>query len=372
MEPDEKGFLYPVVDQDVCLHCGKCETTCPVLNIDRFQIPTQSLFYGCKNSDDSIRRSSSSGGFFYELARSVIEQDGVVFGARFSDDFKRVYHAGATTMDEVRPLMVSKYVQSEIGQSYDYVKKYLNEGRLVLFSGTPCQIAGLRSFLGDVPDHLLLAEVVCHGIPSAKVWDIYLTELEKQHNSKVNRVTFRDKTNGWHRSDFVAGFVDGTEFRQSNSDNPFMKAFLKNLSIRPSCSACRFKRFVSGADITMGDFWGSTELGPSYSDDTGISVVAFNTDKGWHCFDLIRQGFVGVVQLNEKTAYTFNESYAGSAVLNEHSTSFFTSLSKGSFSELVTGLITDVKKQSGKSKSLPERYYRRIVKLFKDIKNGKS
>ena len=368
MEPDEKGFLYPVVDRDICLHCGLCETTCPVLNKDRFQIPAHSLFYGCKNSDDSVRRSSSSGGFFHELARSVIEQGGVVFGAKFSDDFKRVYHACATTMDEVRPMMVSKYVQSEIGQSYDNVKKLLNEGRTVLFSGTPCQIAGLKSFIGDEPDHLILAEVVCHGIPSAMVWDIYLTELENQHHSKVNHVSFRDKTNGWHRSDFVVGFEDGTEFRQANSDNPFMKAFLKNLSIRPSCSACHFKRFVSGADITMGDFWGSTELGPSYSDDTGISIVALNTNKGCHCFDWVRQGLVGVVELDEKTAFTFNESYAGSVVLNENSAIFFASLSKGIFSELVSGLITDVKKQSGNSKNIPVRYYRRFVKLFKGNK----
>jgi coenzyme F420-reducing hydrogenase beta subunit len=373
MRSDEKGFLYPFVERDACLQCGLCETICPVLNSEKNKSPVNSTFYGCKNSDDSVRRSSSSGGFFYELARSVINRNGVVFGARFSEDFKRVYHSAATTLDEVGPLMVSKYVQSEIRQSYVYVKEYLEKGREVLYTGTPCQIAGLRLFLGDVPDHLLLAEVVCHGIPSAKVWDIYLTELEKQYKSKVNHVTFRDKTNGWHRSDFVAGFEDGTEFRQANSDNPFMKAFLENLSIRPSCSACHFKRFVSGADFTMGDFWGSTELGPSYSDDTGISVIALNTDKGRHWFDLIRKGLEGVVELDEKTAYTFNNSYARSAVLNEHSAVFFASLSQGCFSELVCGLSDDVKKQSGQSKSIPVHYYRRIVKLFKDIiKNGQS
>ena len=148
MEPDEKGFLYPNVDRIVCLQCGNCEAVCPVLNKERFHTPVGSIFYGCKNSDDSIRLASSSGGLFHELAKCVIDKGGIVFGARFSEDFKKVYHSEAQTMDEVRPMMVSKYVQSEIGQSYSEVEDFLKEGMTVLFTGTPCQIAGLRSFLG--------------------------------------------------------------------------------------------------------------------------------------------------------------------------------------------------------------------------------
>ena len=147
MKPDEKGFLYPEVDRDVCLHCGNCETVCPVLNKERFRTPSDSVFYGCKNSDDSIRLASSSGGFFYELAKSVIDKGGIVFGARFSEDFKKVYHTGAATMDEVRQMMVSKYVQSETGRSFAEIRDYLEQGKTVLFTGTPCQIAGLKGFL---------------------------------------------------------------------------------------------------------------------------------------------------------------------------------------------------------------------------------
>lgn len=343
MSADEHGFRYPHVDRSSCINCGKCESACPVLN-NRPSHPA-SVFYGCKHIDDEVRRHSSSGGFFYELAREFIMSDGAVFGAAFSEDYHKVVHVQASTLEELEPIRVSKYVQSEVDSSFPLVKAALGRGQRVLFSGTPCQIAGIKSFIGEVPDNLILAEVICHGVPSPKVWDIYLSGLENNHGSKVKFVTFRDKSKSWRKSDFMAMFEDGTEFRQPNSDNPYMKAFLKNLSLRPSCTRCRFKRFTSGADLTMGDFWGSTELGDSYNDDIGISVVALNTLKGRSFFDSAEDNLTGVVKLSEKQAFVFNESYRESALESIFKEKFYSAFDCDSVESVVDNLTNRIESQ---------------------------
>jgi coenzyme F420-reducing hydrogenase beta subunit len=299
------------------------------------------------------------------LAKSVISSGGVVFGAAFSSDFHKVVHIQATTLEELEPIRVSKYVQSEVDSSFPLVKAALRQGKTVLFSGTPCQIAGIKSYVGEVPDNLILAEVVCHGVPSPKVWDVYLSDLEKDHGSKVSFVSFRDKSRSWRKSDFLVLFEDGTEFRQPNSENPYMTAFLKNLSLRSSCTRCRFKSFASGADITMGDFWGSTELGNSFNDDIGISVIALNTEKGHSFFDLIKPGFTGVIEVDEKTAFTFNESFCLSANGNEDSESFFGFLSDYTFAELVSKFAQDNNDRTVRQSSHTASVIRRIFKFFK-------
>lgn len=277
---------------------------------------------------------------------------GVVFGAAFSEDYHKVVHVQASTLEELEPIRVSKYVQSEVDSSFPLVKAALGRGQSVLFSGTPCQIAGIKSFIGEVPDNLILAEVICHGVPSPKVWDIYLSGLEKSHGSKVKFVSFRDKSKSWRKSDFLALFENGDEFRQPNSENPYMKAFLRNLSLRLSCTRCRFKSFSSGADITMGDFWGSTELGDSYNDDIGISVVALNTLKGCSFFDSAKDNLAGVVKLSEKQAFVFNESYRESSIRNPNDQRFISSIGDGNFESFVD-VLSDQTESQKERRSLP-------------------
>lgn len=364
MESDKKGFLYPKVDRSICIQCGNCETACPALNQKFFKAPSESVFYGCKNSDDSIRLDSSSGGFFHELARGVIDKGGIVYGARFSEDFKKVFHTAAVVMCDVRPMMVSKYVQSEIGLSFVGVKQRLVEGRVVLFTGTPCQIAGLRSFLGRDYDNLILAEIVCHGVPSPRVWDIYLSSLENEYSGKTTFVTFRDKSRSWRHSDFRVEFDNGRSFVQPNRDNPYMNSFLWNLNLRDSCTNCKFKKSISGADITMGDFWGSSEVSGQYDDDIGISVVALNTAKGREVFEHIRESMKGVVELNESSAFVFNTSYSMSSIHNDNSEVFMSQLGLDSFSDLVQSLVPEETRLSLKQFSF-------IQKLFKKVFNSK-
>ena len=334
MRQNKNGFRYPYVDLSACIRCGKCSRVCPILNVTR-NSREKHVFYGCKHKDDEVRQNSSSGGFFYELARYVISTGGVVFGAAFTEDFHKVVHIHAKSLKELSLIRVSKYIQSEIELSLPATKEYLTNSRLVLFSGTPCQIAGLKSYLGDSYDNLVLTEVVCHGVPSPKVWDLYLSNLENSRNSKARFVTFRDKVKSWRYSDFVVCFDNGTEFRQANADNLYMNAFLTSLSIRQSCTNCRFKRFRSGADITMGDFWGSTELGASYQDDIGISVISINSDKGQRFFDQIMGSFKDIVKLNEKEAFIFNESYAKSALVDQYSSVFLDSCNCDNIEELI-------------------------------------
>ena len=241
-------------------------------------------------------------------------------------------------MDEVRPMMVSKYVQSEVGQSFVKVRDYLNIGKTVLFTGTPCQIAGLHSFIGD-NDNLILAEIICHGVPSPKVWNIYLSSLENEYRGKATFVSFRDKSRSWRQSDFKVEFDNGQSFIQPNKDNPYMKSFLRNLILRDSCNNCKFKRFASGTDISMGDFWGSTELGASYSDDFGISVIALHTPKVRRCFEDISCNMTGVLKIDEKVAFTFNESYKDCASKNQNAESFMSRVGFEDFSPLVDEMI---------------------------------
>lgn len=365
MTPDVKGFPYPEVDREICLQCGNCEAVCPVVNQEGFKAPEESVFYGCKNSDDSIRLASSSGGFFYELAKGVIDKGGVVFGARFSEDYKKVYHTAAITIDEVRPMMVSKYVQSEIGLSYIAVRNYLKEGRVVLFTGTPCQVAGLRSFLGEDYDNLILAEIVCHGVPSPKVWDLYLSSLEKEYGGKASFVTFRDKSRSWRHSDFRVEFDNGNSFIQPNKDNPYMKSFLRNLNIRESCTDCEFKRFASGADITMGDFWGSTEIGLTYNDDVGISVIALHSDKGFSWFKAVNHRMYDIVQLSEKSAYVFNESVFISASKHDGSELFYNRIEREPFDGVVEDMLKDDLRISNNRTNSSVSLLHRLLRLIK-------
>ena len=364
MSADEQGFRYPKIDRSSCISCGQCESVCPVRNLADSNQP-ESHFYGCKHVDDEVRRRSSSGGFFYELAKSVILSGGTVFGAAFSDDCHRVEHIQVSTLDALERIRVSKYVQSETESSYPLVKEALGQGKTVLFSGTPCQISGIKSYIGQVPENLILAEVVCHGVPSQKVWDIYLSGLEKDRGCKVRSVSFRDKSKSWRKSDFLVLFEDGTEFRQPNSENPYMRAFLKNLSLRPSCSDCRFKRFSSGADITMGDFWGSTELGDSFNDDIGISVVALNTQKGRKCFDSVKAGLMDVVKLSENQAFVFNEGYRKSSVRNELATVFFAGLQQKDFAQLVSDMTVDAEPLQSRKESFLYAVTKRLKNLFR-------
>ena len=243
MQSDVEGFLYPVVDRDLCTNCGLCEQACPVINQASSRKPLK--VYAAKSNDEELRRQSSSGGIFTLLAEAVIHEGGVVFGARFDGQWN-VVHSWTDTPDGLVAFRGSKYVQSVIGNTYNEAKEFLRQGRKVLFTGTPCQIAGLKKFLRKDYDNLLTVDIICHGVPSPLVWQNYIDEMRTKGD--IVDVSFRDKTYGWAQYAFSLSYVtpsvDASEFLERHtaliprSENVFMRGFLANLYLRPSCYAC--------------------------------------------------------------------------------------------------------------------------------------
>lgn len=275
MHEDDEGFLYPYVDSSTCIDCGLCEKVCPVLNQSAERRPLEC--YAAKNADETVRSKCSSGGIFIPIATSVIKEGGVVFGAKYNEKWELV-HASAQTLQEIDSFRGSKYVQSKIGTTFIEAEQYLKEGRKVLFSGTPCQIAALHKFLRKDFDNLITVDVVCHGTPSPMVWRDYKSQLPMDG---VKEIRMKDKSTGWRSYSFSLFGEDGTPtFSERASTNKYLMAFSRNLTLRPSCFRCPAKAGKSGSDITLADYWGIEKLLPSMDDNKGTSFVCANTDNG--------------------------------------------------------------------------------------------
>lgn len=280
MQQDAEGFFYPKVDTSVCIDCHLCERVCPVINQSVERKPLRT--FAAKSPIDDVRIQSSSGGLFTLLAEHTIEQGGIVFGVRWDEEWN-VRHDYTETKEELVKFRSSKYVQSIIGDSYLKAEKFLKEGREVMFTGTPCQIAGLKHFLRKEYDNLLTVEVICHSVPSAAVWQQYLSEkLQSLKWDKlyIRHISFRDKRTGWKGYSFTIENKKSEVYTELASKNSFMRGFLADLYTRPSCHACPAKQLRSGSDITLGDFWGIETLMPKIDDNRGVSAVLANTEKG--------------------------------------------------------------------------------------------
>lgn len=332
MHDDKEGFLYPVIDTAVCIDCGLCEKVCPVLNQNNARKPLQ--VFAAKNKNEIQRLHSSSGGIFILLAEQIIQNGGVVFGARFDKNWE-VEHCYAETIEELQPLMRSKYVQSRIANTYKEAESFLKHGRQVLFVGTSCQIAGLHKFLRKDYDNLLTVDFICHGVPSPGVWRKYLEEIISDKSSRsevagkntvlpfslksvpvITGINFREKQLGgyrWKKFGFVVHEKSPFKGDQNSvllstvfNENDFMRGFLSNLILRPSCYSCPAKDGKSGSDLTIADFWGINNFYPEFDDDKGVGVVFVHTEKGKSIFSSIEVEYMEV-QYDE--AVRANSSY---------------------------------------------------------------
>lgn len=280
MKVDQEGFWYPAVDKEKCIKCGLCEKRCPILN--DMNIENTPHAYACYNKDEEIRKESSSGGIFTLLASNIIDNGGIVYGAAFNQNFE-VEHIEVTNKQDLSKLRGSKYVQSKLGNTYSKIKEHLNQNKLVYFSGTPCQIDGLLCFLNKKYDNLICQDIVCHGVPSPKIWKHYLKKFDLEKNAKIS---FRDKSTGWDSYSFSIK-QDNNSFKELSSQNEYMKVFLKDLCLRPSCYDCHSKSLHRNSDITLADFWGIKDVCPEMYDNKGTSLVFINSDKGKELFDKI-------------------------------------------------------------------------------------
>lgn len=310
MEADEQGFLYPKVDLDRCIDCHLCEKVCPVINQSEPRKPLGT--YAAKNKDAEIQRQSSSGGVFFALAEKIIEDGGVVFGARFDENWE-VIHDFAESHEQVKAFLGSKYVQSKIGNTYSQAEAFLKEERKVLFSGTPCQIAGLRLFLKkDYGDILILVDTACHGVPSPMIWKEFLIENSKNNGYSINSIydiSFRDKRNGWDK--YGMRIVYKKNGRQNEwfcplTENVFMNGFLNDLYLRPSCYACPAKCGKSHSDMMLADFWGLRNAYPSYYKEGYYSLILVKSLKGKRVLQCTRH--ISFCEANYKHALAGNPS----------------------------------------------------------------
>ena len=314
MISDEHGCKHPIVDKKKCVKCHRCEKICPVLNVWRPYDDKQVICLAAKAKDEAIRLESSSGGVFYILGRYVIEQGGCVFGCVWQKPDILAVHEKTETLDKLAEMRRSKYVQSNLGDVLQECKQELEKGKLVLFSGTPCQIAGLNHYLGKKYDNLITVEVICHGVPMPSVFDAYKRQLQIHFHKKLVDLTFKVKDKSWRDSSFYAIF-EGNEEQVplgTINMNPYGKAFVLNLSLRECCFHCFCKAGVSHADITLGDFWGIERVYPELDDDRGTSAVMLFTSKAEKLWESIAHGMI-FRKCEQELVIRNNECYSKSS-----------------------------------------------------------
>lgn len=334
MMADAEGFFYPKVDESRCIRCGLCEKVCPVLQVKAEDTSQQVAAVAARNLNDGIRQQSSSGGVFTLLAEQIIAEGGVVFGAVWREDYRAVEHIAVRTEAGLAKLRSSKYLQSTIGTCYAQAKESLNRGEAVLFSGTPCQIEGLRRFLGKDYPRLLCVDLVCHGVPAPAVWRHYLQECQEQKNSEVTAVTFRDKSTGWKSYCVTMDFANGEKQSLPVSGEPYMRAFLSNACLRPSCHDCRFKKRNRESDLTLADFWGIEEVCPDMDDNRGTSLVLIHTPAGYAAMTAIRDRILSE-PVDVSAALRQNPSAVVSSAVHENREAFLRSLESTAFPSAV-------------------------------------
>lgn len=290
MISDEDGFCYPQIDMSKCVHCGKCAMVCP-MEKSATNNSTSFQAFAAYSSIEKYISNSSSGGIFPEIAAWVIQNGGAVYGAIMDENFN-VFHARIDQLSDIHSMQGSKYVQSEMGEIMSQCKEDLKNGKYVFFTGTGCQISGLKQFLGKEYENLLTADVICHGVPSNFFFKKYIEFLEKKHRGKLREICFRDKRkNGWSITQRyqIQRRKKVKDYYLNRYLSEYFTAFLDGMIARESCYVCPFATLNRPADITMGDFWGYQRTRPDLTHKEGLSLLLVNTEKGMHIVKTLRE-----------------------------------------------------------------------------------
>lgn len=333
MLEDEEGFIYPKIDENKCIKCGACEKICPCIKQIKNTNFKKPKMLASWSLNEENRRTSSSGGCFFEIAKDIINQGGIVVGSAFDDELN-VVHKIVDCIEALDKLKGSKYVQSKIGNCYIQTREHLNNGKMVFFVGTPCQIAGLYEFLrGKEYDNLYTSDIICHGVPSNKVYRKYLEEQEGKYNSKIKNISFRNKTYGWKKFSMKIDFENKKTYIKTLNSDLYMRAFLSDICLRPSCYECKFAKLPRVADITLGDFWGVYNINSKLDDDKGTSELVINSKKGEELLEKIRDKLY-IEELELEDGIKENPCLVGSVKIPENREKFFIDLDKLTLSKL--------------------------------------
>jgi coenzyme F420-reducing hydrogenase beta subunit len=293
MKTDQEGFNYPEIDKDKCIECNQCRKICPFnSNYDTKNNFEEPEVYAVKNKNEKIRLNSSSGGIFTILAERILKKDGIVYGAAFDEKFK-VEHMKIKKKPDLHIFRGSKYVQSDLNEIFLEVENDLKNNKYVLFSGTPCQIAGLNAHVDkELKNKLFLIDLVCAGVPSPEIWDEYISLLLQKQHLNIDYYTFRSKIDGWHNSKTLIKLKNKEMIVDDDFLDSFKSIFNKHVALRPSCHSCPYTNFNRPGDITIGDFWGIEDHMPEFDDDKGISLILVNTKKGKELFEDINDKII--------------------------------------------------------------------------------
>ena len=366
MTPDSEGFAYPVVDADRCTQCGQCVRVCPLIDPgdsirpDRTESP---IVLAAWNKDNETRVLSTSGGIFSALATAVFNDSGYVSGAIYNDH-RSVEHTLTNDPSRLAELRSSKYLQSDVGETYKEVKEALKKGARVLICGAPCQIAGLYNYLGKDYDNLITASFVCLGVSSPKSYQKYIDWLEGKYGAKVKSVKFKSKEYGWHRFSTKATFENGKEYLEDRYHDVYMKSLLTLRCVRPACYHCAFKGLPLQADITLADFWGIENHRPDLDSDTGTSAVLLNSEKGIRFFSPLTE----TICSEPMPLYQFaagNKALTKSIEPHPKRAEFFRNLDSQPFDQLVNRLTRKSFKNKILSKLKSSPRYPQIKSIIK-------
>lgn len=328
---DAEGFIYPIFNREACVNCHLCEKVCPIENTEKL-LNSVGKAFAVQNKKERELLDSSSGGVFIAIAKMIISLDGVVYGASFDKDML-LRHVRVDKIENLRSLQGSKYVQSDIGNVYKEIRKDLRDGKRVYFSGTPCQVAGLKLFLFKPFDNLFTTDLVCHGIPSQKVFHTTIKHMENEKNAKITDYCFRDKRiKGWAIacSAFFSKQNKQFKIKYSKDMEAYFNAFICGDLMRMSCYQCPFAKHERAGDITLADFWGARKYTPDFHKiHKGVSLLIANSEKGRRMLNILSDKFyyepldMGIAtaknhNMNAPTPITKDRSYSYTLAFNNY------------------------------------------------------
>lgn len=338
MIKNNEGFLYPEIDENLCVNCGLCVKACPQLVNNKEKADDYPKAYAMRNLNDNELKDSSSGGIFTAVSNYVLKNNGVVFGAAFDETLK-VNHVMIDNTDDLNKLRGSKYVQSNINNTYMLAEKELNKNRTVLFSGTPCQIAGLKSYLMREYDNLITADLVCHGVPSQEMFNVYIEYLSLKFKSKVVNYNFRSKEkNGWGLTAMVETEDGKIRYIEAFTD-PYYINFLDSHTYRESCYKCRYANLNRVSDITLADYWGIKDVHPEFYKKSGNSLILINTKKGKDLIEKISE-YIDMIETDLNIASSYNTNLTQPSCRGKKRDHIYDSINENDCRKFVKGNLT--------------------------------